>query len=127
METPRWFSISISSEHLLEFSKFNFAGSVFINLLNESLNVDCHLEFFFDGFYQFIRVDTAFSIWLSSHSHKGIEELGFVRAHDSLHFGLDDPTFEFTVRDHTAITWIDFRYHLINLIITQFDAYLLDD
>ena len=70
-------------------------------------------------------IDTAFSVGLTSHCDKGIEELGFVRAHDSLDFILDDLSFELVVRDNAVIPWINVGYHLVNLVITQINAYLL--
>ena len=64
-----------SLQQCFELIEFNLARSIFVNLLDEPLNIDRHLELVFNSVNQLFGVDTAASVFVTAHGDIGIEKL----------------------------------------------------
>lgn len=64
---------SLTCEESSEFVKFDLTGTVLVHFLDQLLNVKYHFEFVLDCLNQFLRIDAAVAVWLSTHGSEGLK------------------------------------------------------
>ena len=78
MKMDNAFWVSVSLQKSFEFVELNLSRAIFVYLLYKFLNINCHLEFFFDGSYKLWGINTTFSVWLTAHCHESLKHFCFI-------------------------------------------------
>ena len=64
---------SVAAQECFEFVELDLTGAVLINLHNQLLDINSHLEILFYCINQLLSIDTTVSIWITSHSDEGLQ------------------------------------------------------
>ena len=71
-----YFYISIwTGKQVTELIIFDFSRAILIDVINQLLNVNGHLEFVFDYPNEFLGVNESFTIWLAAHTHESVQSV----------------------------------------------------
>ena len=105
-----------------EFAELNLTGAVLVDFLDELLDIDGHLELFFDCFYEFFGIDAPSTVCLASHGHVGVEQLVNIGASDPLEFAVHYHSFEVAERNGTNVVGVNLADHLEHLTLSKLNS-----
>jgi len=106
-----------AGQKVLELVVLDLARTILVNVLNQFLNVNGHLEFLLDDANQLRGINGTITIGLTTHSYKGIKSIFFVSGGLIL-FLLSDNMLELSVRDFARIFCVSLSNHAENFFFS---------
>jgi hypothetical protein len=113
-------------EQVHELIVLDLAGAVLVDVLDELLNIDGHLELVFDDIDQTLSIDETAAVGFATHGHEGIQSVLFVASALELLL-LGDNVAELGVGDLARVLGRRLGNHAVYLLLGGLLAHHLKD